>query len=317
MGNLIPPISSVYVLLGLAFILALLGLATVIIFEIFSGIFNLRGKMLRKAIEGMLGSAIANSFFHHPSYRHRGGRKTRLGSGDMPAYLASNTFVTILLDTICPDLSRPTPFESVEEPSIRQTLQRVWIESAQNPFVFRELLKNWYDENMDYWAGKFQKRVKLMLFIFAFAVCAVFNADIGGLYQRMALSVNSPDPEVLTSVTDNLEKLVKMDSSLLRTDEVAMIKVGLLKNMNQALNSQQIPILGFSVFSKDFNFWDILIWLYGIAFTALIVGWIAPVWFDLMKRFFSAHKQVVQPDTASSLPPAPQEVLTRPAPPKQ
>lgn len=315
MENLIPPITSVYILLGIVFVFALLGLLVAILMEIVSAFLNLRGKAHLHMLRELLGNeSLFHDFLRHPLYQQLlGGSPYRRRNVGALSYLSSRNFAQILMDIFDHRGLRENDrnFVFSENTALNEYFRKAYAEHGQYLPAFRSFLERWYNEKADYVSGSYRRIVKNFLFATAVCIAILFNADIGGLYARIASSVDSPKTTVLNDVTNNLEKLIRLDSSLQNTATVQNIKENLLNNMDAALQQRNDPILGYYQGSTPQDTKDWLFWLFGILVTALATAFAAEVWFEWLKKWMGTPTSQVP--VSDDPPPPPSTPMLSPA----
>ncbi len=306
MENLIPPISSVYVLLGIVIVIALLGLLSSIVVEALTGILNLRKRTLVQALRELFqgNQDFLETFLRHPLIQQYSSSDSKRGVAlnDLPDYISSSTFSSILLDIY-------EHRESAPNSRITIYLSRLFDACGRDTAVFSRRIEQWYQEKMEHTANVYSKKIRSgWLLVTSLIIVIIFNAEITGLYLRITQSVDSSSSEHLTVVTENLERLLAIDSTLAASQTVASIKEGLLYQMDVTVHPRKEPILGYNGIASipnSSNAW--LIWLLGALVSALAASFAAVMWTEIFKRSFAIVRS-----TQVSNPPAPIEPSNRP-----
>ena len=132
----------------------------------------------------------------------------------------------------------------------------------------------------------------------AVTVAVFFNAGIGTLYLRLANNLEKPPTETISTVTDNLQKLIAMDSSLARNEQINTIKQELLGHMQFALESKPAPLLGHNMqemMYRDTIGW--MSWILGILMSAFVMAFAAFLIFEVLKKALAVRSVAAPPLT--------------------
>jgi hypothetical protein len=203
------------VVIGLAFFYFLVSIICSSINEGISTVFALRAHTLEAGIRELLGGdkTLATTFYSDARVKALTQSKWWLGlrANRKPSYIPSRVFALALLDTVAPQAqttpsdakgliaARPTAghasydlvaqaqhlVTTVENGQVRTILQDALSEAGKDRDKFREALERQFDEAMERVSGWYKRRVQLILFVIAIALCAAINADSFTIAQRL------------------------------------------------------------------------------------------------------------------------------------
>lgn len=209
-------------LIGLVFIYALLSILVSILVEWYNHRFKTRGKMLQAAVEQMLNDplnlAYGQIFFEHPMVRNLANGENRRP----PQYLAPDLFAEAVVDLFgdegVPEVSlkrevlsdspenqklsfqaETEPEEESEDPvkrfrlgvemmaesPLRQMLLAFHRKSGGDYQALRQLLMNWYQNQMDRVSGWYKTKQRSKLRWAALAVTLLLNVDSIFLFHTL------------------------------------------------------------------------------------------------------------------------------------
>jgi hypothetical protein len=205
------------VFIGLAFFYFLMSIVCSSISEGIASVFALRASTLEAGIRELLGDKhLAAKLYKDERVQALTKSKWWLGlrSHRKPSYIPSRVFALALLDTVAPAAQKEPagPKGLVAEPStgeggaqssydllekargfastienerIRTMLQDAITEARTDAETLREALEKQFDEAMERVSGWYKRRVQLILFVIALALCAAINADSFTIGQRL------------------------------------------------------------------------------------------------------------------------------------
>jgi hypothetical protein len=289
MNNLIPPVNAVYVLLGVVFVIGALSLLVSIVMEMLALILNSRAETLLSAIWELFqgDKTLFEQFTRHPHFRQIvGGTKGLTGT---PNYLPAASFADICLEILQLSSQVETGKSGVqsEVPELDTFLKDKFEKCNREATTFQAFLERWYNGKMDFAWERYQREVKYRLFFISLFIAVLFNADIIGLFARISDSLRSTPVAVMTATTDNLTKLVALDSTLRYSDTVKNIELKLLTQMEAALAPSEGNILGWTAEQITANgFADWLVRITGYLVSALLLSYGAQLWFAWIKKKF-------------------------------
>jgi len=187
------------VAVGLIFVYLLFAIICTTVNEWIAGIFNIRSKNLKTAIEQLLdgqtgkdpktGQEISDAswflkqFYEHPLIvgMHQGGQK----SGVHPAYIPSRTFATAVMDIATPGHTGAINFQELEDGikndlppgDVQQTLLAVIQNADQDIAKAQRNIEDWFDDTMQRVGGWYKRRTQLWTFCVAAVLTVTANAD--------------------------------------------------------------------------------------------------------------------------------------------
>lgn len=287
MEKLIPPVNAMYVLLGVVFVIAALSLLVSIIMEMVALILNTRAKTLLSAIRELFldDEKLFGEFTRHPRFRQIvGGAKGLTGT---PRYLPGDSFADICLEILqlrglaLGDSAVLSDVKALDT-SLKDQFEK---DCNRDAVAFKAFLERWYNDKMDFAWERYQRQVKYWLFLISLFVAILFNADLIGVFSRISASLQSSSVEVMNSVTNNLDKLITLDSTLRDAAPVKNIESKLLVLMEESLEPKQRNILGWTQGDSNTPL-DWLVRMTGFLVSALLLSYGAQVWFEWIKKKF-------------------------------
>jgi hypothetical protein len=206
------------VVIGLAFFYFLTSIICSSVNEGIATVFALRAHTLEAGIRELLGGdkALATKFYSDARVKALTQSKWWLGlrANRKPSYIPSRVFALALLDTVAPQ-AQATPSDAkglvaapstaqaqtdtsydllakaqhlattIENKQVRTMLHDALSEAGKDRDKFREALERQFDEAMERVGGWYKRRVQLILFVIALALCAAINADTFTIAQRL------------------------------------------------------------------------------------------------------------------------------------
>ena len=200
------------VVIGLAFFYFLMSIICSSINEGISTVFALRAHTLEAGIRELFGGdkTLASKFYDDARVQALMQSKWWLGlrRNRKPSYIPSRVFALALVDTVAPPDSKglvaasSTPRSradasydllahaqrlatTVDNQHVRTMLQDALSEAGKDRDKFRMALEQQFDEAMERVSGWYKRRVQLILFVIALALCAAINADSFTIAQRL------------------------------------------------------------------------------------------------------------------------------------
>lgn len=201
------------VVIGLAFFYFLMSIICSSINEGIATVFALRAHTLEAGIRELFGGdkTLAAKFYSDARVKALTQSKWWFGlrANRKPSYIPSRVFALAFLDTATPADAKglvaaapsTTPGQAdarydllahaqhlattIENKHVRTMLQDALSEAGRDRDKFRMVLERQFDAAMERVSGWYKRRVQLILFVIAIALCAAINADSFTIAQRL------------------------------------------------------------------------------------------------------------------------------------
>lgn len=266
---------------GLVSVFLAISLFTSALTEAVSTIFALRARTLLTGVKQLLNDPKLNSLaldlYNHALVNPLSNGITTKGGRPavQPSYIEPRQFALALVDTMQQTAGQDATLEQsigkVADPQIKAALQTLYRRADGKADAFHDQVAQWFDGAMGRLSGIYKRRIKLISFLLALLVAALFNADpihlADTLWQRPALAA----------------QLAKLDlPATMKHDDPDTEALPLLQRIAGAG-----PLLGWSGFAHDTR-------NRGAGFVLMLMGWLiaagaalfgAPFWFDVLQRF--------------------------------
>jgi hypothetical protein len=327
------------VVIGLAFLYALLSLIVTTIQESLATLLQSRAKTLFESVAGMIGSNYVEKVFDHPLIRNLsnkgrgfGGVKPKLFGNGLPSYIPSRTFVIAFLDVVRREkplaeavgitglLSKADELvKDVKDPELRVTLELLLADTAalgdrldRRAELASQRLETWFNERMERTSGWYKRKSQLWAFLIAGAVVAVTNADSIHVAQRLW-----SDNALRASVVAAAESYQRDNSAPEATSQTPSAA---LASLRTELKESSLPLgwtwQGGALCARtksptDPSCWspskfDLLTLVLGWVATALALSLGSNYWFDMLSRALNlrggGQRIATTPATASASP---------------
>jgi len=302
------------VVVALVFLYLLFAVTCTAVNEAIASAFNRRGRMLRQAVEHLLGDpALATAVYRHPMVASLGGvtRADTPASAPLPSYIPANRFATALTDHLT-GLAAVTDAAAVEKgiaalpPSAARQLRALFALSQGDVHDFHARVSEWYDQTMDRVSGWYKRSVSRQTYVMAIVFVLVFNLDSVQLFNRLW--------------SDSAFRQAAVDEARARIAATGTAEVPVMEYTGGASPTAGTPVQTGTVSLTDsetrlltsLRGWDddrmrlrtarvlegettgvTFRWLLGVA-AGHAIGWLvtifaislgAPFWFDLLNRF--------------------------------
>jgi hypothetical protein len=269
------------VVFGLISVFLAISLLTSALTEAVSTIISLRARTLLSGVKQLLNDAkfdgLALELYNHALINPLANGTTKAGGAPaaMPSYIQPHLFALALIDTMQRAAGQTATvedsIEKITDPQIKTVLQTLYRRAEGRIDLFRDQVASWFDNAMDRLTGVYKRWTKLISFLLALLIAALFNADpihlANTLWQRPAVAA----------------QLAKLDvPSTIDRDHPESEALPLLRQIEGAG-----PLLGWNGFAYDTR-------AHGAGLALMLLGWLiaagaalfgAPFWFDILQRF--------------------------------
>jgi hypothetical protein len=320
------------VFIGLVLVYLLYSLLVTIIGEILATWMGLRSRILRVSIEKMLNDgyergkgiisflqryflkefpgfseSFAGRFYEYPAIKYlsnKAGEQTTFFSQTKPSYLTAEIFSDTLIQLIKDKGTGTTDMEKVAfslkynthhiQLATLRHLSDMFDNSAGNIFLFKDKIKQWYNETQDRATGWYKRKLQLILFWLGFVIAIIFNVDSIRIAQ------------ILSKDREARDKMVEIGIQLYQ--DTARYRDYVMPNGN-TVHSHQLLDTSFARIKKDIDDASHVLGLgwpkgtkfslasfIGLFITALMLSIGAPFWFDLLKKLVSLRGAGVKPE---------------------
>lgn len=272
------------VVIGLAFMFAVLSLVTSGISELISSVFGMRSHTLEQGVMNLLDDpSEAKVVYGHPLIQslYKSGR-SRIGVRHLPSYMPAAKFALALLDSKVPaaigKAASPetitSTIDGLPPGRVKDSLDVLWREAQGDARRFRAGVEKWFDDGMERVSGWYKRRIQIILICLGLAVAAGLNANTLTVTERLwvdaplrnaiveqaqnAAPPDSADKQQVDAAFDNIQ-------SGLDTVQGLSLPIGWGKDNRPVLRTWWVSLIG---------------WL----LTAVAVSLGAPFWFDVLGR---------------------------------
>jgi len=172
------------VAIGLVLVFTLVSLGVSILVEWLSAILAMRGKLLWKGIETMVGQQYRGKLARHPLLRSLARRSWLdrlfpfLGRGK-PSYIPAKTFAAALLGVLQQERKAahndglPAAVKKLDDGALKDTLQPLVAQAGDDAAQAQANLEHWFDSAMDRVTGWYKRWSQLVLFLLGLGPSAV------------------------------------------------------------------------------------------------------------------------------------------------
>jgi hypothetical protein len=204
-----------------------------------------------------------------------------------PSYIPSRTFTSALLGleqqavSVAKGVEMRKLDESIEAiPSerVRGALTALYHNAQGDAVVFRHNVEQWYDDQMERVSGWYRRRIQKVLWILAFLIAFMLNADSLQVAKRLWV-----EPSVRASLVSQAQTTTTTNQDSSTTDpaaELDSLPVPLGWHLATAENDPQ----GFPFYWDRSMWWSLLSKLIGLTLTAVAISFGAPFWFDTLSK---------------------------------
>jgi hypothetical protein len=302
-----------------------------VIVEWLSGITQMRGRMLEKAIKGMFNNhEIGRQILSHPVVKNLAAQRKR-----RPAYLPASSIAAAIIDIVGTKGAAAGQAETYErfmqgvdnlpDEDLKKLLRSL-AQRARNLETLTETIEKWYNDGMERLSGWYKVNTRWVAFIIALLVTGIFNVDT--IY---IIRVAKADPVLRQRMNDLGDKImadsaffahvnslppfdtdyyeeyendstIKSDTFDLQTADqhgpVAMSPDERLQQLNelgQFIRESDLPI-GWHIKNEDPMYYIVLGWF----LTALALTAGAPFWFDVLKKLVNVRSSGLVSTTTPS-----------------
>jgi hypothetical protein len=208
-------IDTLDVFIGLVSVFLILSLIVSALGEGVSALTNLKGEVLSRLIERLLGEEEVAAFFNHSEIRRLQVRDTR-----KPSYVPDILFAEVLLDLLVnparadetQPLRKPVTASTVDHAmrhlpgsgaTYADALLDLWQRAEADVDTFRVLITRWFNRTGDRSIGWFRRRLGLYLFGLGLVCAVALNADTIYMFKIL-----SSDASLRAQFVENAVELV-------------------------------------------------------------------------------------------------------------
>lgn len=281
--------------IGIVFVMLLFSLLASTVMELLAGFLSLRGQHLVRAIKGMVGSDVCESFIQHPFFQQlAAGSKERTKIGGkkraLPSYITAGTFSSVLLDIMAIDNKDDLKarIDALEDGTSKKLAQFLYKQTNGEVVDFKKKLEDWYGEVMDRASGAYKRTSQRWLIGIGLVLAVLFNADVIMIYHN--LSVNATLSNMVADAATNFVNTQPAPTApnLDNPDiNAARQKIGVLVNDNIGALASPLGLGWDTVNPSDINGKWFLYKIIGWLTTALGVSLGATFWFEALKKLVS------------------------------
>jgi hypothetical protein len=326
------------VFIGLVLVFLLYSLLVTILSEILATWMGLRSRILRVSIEKMLNDgyhqgrgffsflqryflkefpdfkeSFAGRFYEYPAIKYlsnKAGEQTTFFSQTKPSYLTAEIFSDTLIQLIKDKGTGATDMEKVGfslkynthhiQLATLKHLTDMFDNSTGDIVLFKDKIKQWYNETQDRATGWYKRKLQLILFWLGFVVALIFNVDSIRIARILSKDKEARNQMVkmgieLAKDTARYKDYVLPNGAIVHSQQIVDTSFARIKNDIDEANM----VLGLGWKHHRFDFFSFL----GIFITGLMLSLGAPFWFDLLKKLVSVRGAGVKPEEKKDAPP--------------
>lgn len=189
-----PDMTMLDAFIGLVFVYATLSITVTAVGQAITQWQNLRGRVLKDAIDKLLGADLAKKFYEQPVIQALQTQK----AGRPPSYIPNDAFSAGLASSLLEGkTSRALNNRAVFQASItsaleanatgqmNKTLATVWKESDFDKDSFIKSVEHLFQNTTDRLTGEFKRRLSRRLIAVGFLVAAALNVNTIHMYQQL------------------------------------------------------------------------------------------------------------------------------------
>ena len=246
-----------------------------------------RAKLLRTAIERMIGVNATLAVYSHPMVDTASEAHDR-----PPSYLPAETFARAMLDSLrsAGEWSKPidmvdvrTALQQIDHLPLRDALASLCGAAGDDIAALEKGLAAWYDQVMDRASGWYKRHARGMLFLLGFCTAVAFNLDTFRIVSRLW-----SDAALRTELAGAAEQQVQDAKGKVPSPTLDQARATLGKlpfGWGASLPTWQ-DLTTWSVWTQNLRALGraVVTGLCGWLVTALAVSLGGPFWFELMTR---------------------------------
>jgi hypothetical protein len=280
---------AIEIAIALAFVFFLLSLIVSHVNELIAGALKLRGKQLRKGLEGMLGDQdVVKQLLCHSLVR------TDLADDKSrdPSYISPKNFALALRDLTEKD---PNLLSGASE-KLSEQLRALGGSTASLPAVPK--LEQWFDASMDRVSGWYKRKLQWITLAIAIVLVLALNVSTLRIAEQL-----SAEPKVLGNVVAKAEAAAEGEESGEGQgkeddeEEAEMQKAG--EEAEAAVDhlaALSLPVFWTEEKNRPSSGEEWLIAAFGWLITILAVSLGAPFWFDTLNKFSNLRMAGKKPE---------------------
>ncbi len=292
------------VALGLVFIYAIYSLITTTLTELISSWINLRGKVLRAAIQRMLDDDDANDselskiFLNRPEYKYLGKKSLFSKKSRLPSYLKPKTFARTLFQTLNQVYDANDELENIKsklnkENETQKFLINLINESNNQIHRFNRASEEWYNDMMDRVSGWYKKKIHVITFLCGLLISLVLNINTIDIAQKLGTNTEV-QLAMIESATLYLQNNQTQDKNEVEVDQIEQLNVELNQLMTQAQKNQSILQGEYPWQISGAKCSDYIMYMIGCLLTSIALSLGSPFWFDLLNKLVKMRSAGVQ-----------------------
>lgn len=301
--------------IGLSFVFFLLSVIASAISEFCAGVVNLRGKILLKGIEGMIGDArLAREVFDHPLLRTNGKKDSKFGltvkEGEppsfwsriklerKPSYVSAKNFARALLAVA--NEKKPDPEKGQGDSSAAF----LWQQLAALGIAGRERdlpkVERWFDDSMDRVSGWYKRWSQWLTIAIAIAVAIGLNANTLRIAERLDKEP-ATRAAVVASAEKTLEKQGESAEEVAKEEKKSVEPVAQIKEAGETFSKAtgEVTALKLPFLWGDGNDPGTMSWIdnaLGWLLTVVAISLGAPFWFDTLNKLANLRMAGKKPE---------------------
>ncbi|MBD8080828.1 hypothetical protein [Chryseobacterium caseinilyticum] len=291
--------------ISLIFIYLLLSIFAMVIMEIISTLWRMRGELLKDSIKKLLFTMDKNSsgienFYQQPIIKFLGDNATswiwldklfNLDQKKMPSYMKAEDFYDNLLSYLNKN-QFSDDLKNIEDTigknqflsdDAKKHLQFLIHKSNGEITLFKASIERWFNETMERANSWYSRQVQYFLLLIGFVLAVFVNGDTIAIFKKL-----DQDPKLRSEIVQRAEQYVRDN----KTVPPGGVSAENMNEINEKVHSEYIKlmsesqdILNWKVNEfEDLNNLEKVLKILGFLITATAISLGSNFWFDMLKK---------------------------------
>lgn len=224
---------------------------------------------------------------------------------DFPSYIPSRTFAAALLgldeaaviakgvDVRAGMRKLGDSIQAIPSKPVQQALGALLTNAQGDAVLFRHSVEQWYDDQMERVSGWYRRRIQKVLWILAFVLALVLNADTLQIAKRFWV-----DPSQRAAIVAQAQNAsTKTTGPGSPSNALGSLSIPLGWHLASARDDPQ----GFPFYEKPSMAWSLLAKVIGLLLTTVAISFGAPFWFDTLSKLARLRSTGAPPPASDAL----------------
>jgi hypothetical protein len=284
---------------ALSFIFFLLSVIVSAVTEFGAGVSRLRGRTLKKGLEGMLGDAdVVKGVLKHPLVRthlRKSEKAVDSHKERTPSYISAANFaqafrsVANSSEILAADLEKQLAGLGIDPEKVRKSdLKKV---------------EKWFDDSMERVGGWYKRTSQIIAIVVAVVVAVSLNANAIRIAERLDQEP-ATRAAVLTAAEKAIRKEPKMTAAERKEHPAAVVEIE-RAGKHFAKATKEVEALNLPLFWTKANALHSIPWwktALGLLITAIAISFGAPFWFDALNKLANLRMAGKKPEETKPAP---------------